>query len=306
MEMCVESFDGEKYTIDVGVDDTTADIRRKVASAAELCEDGFDISFGGKAMAEGDDTTQLSAGDTVVLTKTKSEKDDAIAALRDLGEILTAERFKGLTDLKLIHLFLQAEVVTEIHQEFLAYRTFEELDLSGVSGATKISSMVLLGCAFLHTADLSGWSNVTHVESGFLYSCTSLTTLDISGWHNVTQIGYYFLSNCSALRTVDLSGWGNVMRVEDDFLSKCTSLTALDLSAWSNVSQIGCTFLSRCESLTTLDLSGWTSIEHIGRGFLKGSHIPADSINVSGSGRVVSEYVHIHDMEENRCQCVCI
>ena len=32
----------------VGADDTTADIRRKVASAAELCEDGFDTSFGGK------------------------------------------------------------------------------------------------------------------------------------------------------------------------------------------------------------------------------------------------------------------
>ena len=52
MEICVKSFDGEKYTVDVGVDDTTADIRRKVASAAELCEDGFDMSFGGKLLAE--------------------------------------------------------------------------------------------------------------------------------------------------------------------------------------------------------------------------------------------------------------
>ena len=96
MEICVKSFDGEKYTVEVGVDDTTADIRRKVASAAELCEDGFDMSFGGKLLAEGDDTTQLSVGDTVVLTKTKSQKDDAIAALRDLGETaLTSERFKG-------------------------------------------------------------------------------------------------------------------------------------------------------------------------------------------------------------------
>ena len=86
MEICVESFDGEKYTVEVGVDDTTADIRRKVATAAELCEDGFDMSFGEKLLAEGDYITQLSAGDTVVLTKTKSQKDDAIAALRDLGE----------------------------------------------------------------------------------------------------------------------------------------------------------------------------------------------------------------------------
>ena len=96
MEICVKSFDGEKYTVEVGVDDTTADIRRKVATAAELREDGFDMSFGGKLLAEGDDTTQLSAGDTVVLTKTKSQKDDAIAALRDLGETdMTPERFKG-------------------------------------------------------------------------------------------------------------------------------------------------------------------------------------------------------------------
>ena len=59
MEICVESFDGEKYTVEVGVDDTTADIRRKVASAAELCEDGFDMSFGGKLLAAGDYITQL-------------------------------------------------------------------------------------------------------------------------------------------------------------------------------------------------------------------------------------------------------
>ena len=144
MEICVESFDGEKYTVEVGVDDTTADIRRKVASAAELCEDGFDISFGGKVMAEGDDTTQLSAGDTIVLTKTLSQKDDAIAALRDLGVTnLTTERFKGLKDPKLIHLFLQAEVVTEIPFGFLSGRRFEELDLSGVSGVTVTESLFL-------------------------------------------------------------------------------------------------------------------------------------------------------------------
>ena len=68
-------------------------------------------------MAEGDYTTQLSAGDTVVLTKkTMSQKEHAIAALRDLGweTRLTAESLVGLTDPKLVHLFLQAEVVTEI------------------------------------------------------------------------------------------------------------------------------------------------------------------------------------------------
>ena len=154
MEICVESFDGEKYTVEVGVDDTTADIRRKVASAAELCEDGFDISFGGKVMAEGDDTTQLSAGDTIVLTKTLSQKDDAIAALRDLGETnLTTERFKGLEDPKLVHLFLQAEVVTEIPFAYLSCFTFEELDLSGVSGVTAINSEFLCYCRSLHTLE---------------------------------------------------------------------------------------------------------------------------------------------------------
>ena len=95
MEICVKSFDGEKYTVEVGVDDTTADIRRKVATAAELRENGFDMSFGGKLLAEGDYITQLSAGDTVVLTN-NSQKYDANAALRDLGETrLTSERFKG-------------------------------------------------------------------------------------------------------------------------------------------------------------------------------------------------------------------
>ena len=154
MEICVKSFDGEKYTVEVGVDDTTADIRRKVATAAELCEDGFDMSFGGKLLAEGDDTTQLSAGDTVVLKKMLSQKDDAIAALRDLGETrLTTDRLYGLTDPKLVHLFLQAEVVTEIPDTFLQGSPYEELYLSGVPGVTKIGSNFLRGCTSLHTAE---------------------------------------------------------------------------------------------------------------------------------------------------------
>ena len=204
MEICVESFDGEKYTVEVGVDDTTADIRRKVATAAELCEDGFDMSFGGKLLAEGDYVTQLSAGDTVVLTKTKSQKDDAIAALRDLGEReLTEERFEGLADPKLVHLFLQAEVVTEIPHYFLRGGTFSELDLSGVPGVTAV------GCFFLK-------------------HCDSLHTLDISGWSNVTRIEPFFLTEMSALRILDFSGWSNVTRIEEFFLSKYTSLTTLD------------------------------------------------------------------------------
>ena len=268
MEICVTSFDGEN-TVEVGVDDTTADIRRKVATAAELCEDGFDMSFGEKLLAEGDDTTQLSAGDTVVLTKTKSQKDDAIAALRDLGETrLTSDRFNGLEDPKLVHLFLQAEVVTEIPYSFLRDETFEELDLSGVPGVTQIERGFLQSCTSLHTLDLSGWSNVTRVDTFFLFNCTSLTTLDMSGWNNVRQIGDDFLSYCSALRTLDLSGWNNVTRVYERFLFSCTSLTTLDISGWNNVTQLGRSFLAGCSALQILDLSGWKNVTRVDDSFL--------------------------------------
>ena len=279
MEICVKSFDGEKYTVEVGVDDTTADIRRKVATAAELREDGFDMSFGGKLLAEGDDTTQLSAGDTVVLTKTKSQKDDAIAALRDLGETwLTPPVFNGLTDPKLIHLFLQAEVVTEILYGYLQGGTFEVLDLSGATGVTRVSSHVLAHCNALHTIDLSGWYNVTHIEGFFLDSCNALHTVDLSGWRNVTQIEDFFLANCPALQTLNMTGW-------------------------SNVTQVGEAFLFNCSALKTLNLSGWESVQNIEKGFLKGCKIRNSSINVAGSSRVVSEYVKSRSF---RGKCVCM
>ena len=302
MEICVKSFDGEKYTVEVGVDDTTADIRRKVASAAELCEDGFDMSFGGKLLAEGDDTTQLSAGDTVVLMKTKSQKDDAIAALRDLGETrLTSERLEGLRDPKLVHLFLQAEVVTEIPYEFLSHATFSELDLSGVSGVTAIGDCVLQSCTSLHTADLSGWSNVGLLKSFFLSKCTALRTLDLSGWNNVTRVDMYFLSNCTSLTTLDISGWNNVTQLGHCFLAGCTALRILDLSGWNNLTQVDDYFLSNCSALQTLDLSGWTTVQHIGKRFLKGCNIPTSSINITGSSSVVSD-----KMDKIKHKCVCM
>ena len=329
MEICVESFDGEKYTVEVGVDDTTADIRRKVATAAELREDGFDMSFGEKLLAEGDYITQLSAGDTVVLKKkTKSQKDDAIAALRDLGETsLSIGRFEGLEDPTLVHLFLQAEVVTEIPSRFLSGGRFSELDLSGVSGVTATGENFLYGCRSLHTADLSRWSNVTRTEYGFLDRCTALRTLDMSGWNNVTQVDSFFLEGCSSVTTLDLSGWSNVTLIGYSFLQGCSSLTTLDLSGWKSVTQIDSLFLQGCSSLTTLDfsgwnnvtrigsecivnckrlktlnLSGWTSVQHIGPGFLKGCKIPTSSINVTGSSRVVSEYVK----SRSAGKCVCM
>ena len=266
MEICVKSFDGEKYTVEVGVDDTTTDIRRKVASAAELCEDGFDMSFGGKVLAEGDDITQLSAGDTVVLTN-NSQKYNTIAALRDLGEtILTSERLRFLRDPKLIRLFLQAEVVTETRSFFLSRVTFEALNLSDVPGVTEVRQNFLLGCKLLRTADLSGWNNVTRIGPGFLHYCNALQTVDLSGWNNVTHIEHYFIAHCPVLRTLDLSGWSNLMHVEECFVLNCSALQ-------------------------TLDLSGWRNVQHIGKGFLKGCKIPTSSINVEGSSSVVSEYV---------------
>ena len=285
MEICVKSFDGEKYTVEVGVDDTTADIRRKVASAAELREDGFDMSFGGKLLAEGDAITQLSAGDTVVLTKTKSQKDDAIAALRDLGETsLSIGRFEGLEDPKLVRLFLQAEVVTEIPDHFLQGATFSELDLSGVPGVTYVGNFILKCCISLRTADLSGWSNVTHIEGGFLSNCTALQTLDLSGWNSVAHIEHSFLSNCTNLRTLDLSGWSNVTRLKY-FLYDCTSLTTLNISAWNNVTQLGYQVLSSCSALRTLDLSGWNNVTHIGHCFLSNC-TSLTTLDVSGLNNV--------------------
>ena len=327
MEICVETSDGEKYTVDVGVDDTIADIRQKVASATELCEDSFDMSFGGKVLSDGDDTTQLSAGDTVVLTKTKSQKDDAIAALRDLGETnLTTDRFKDLTDPKLVHLFLQAEVVTEIHGYFLSYRSFEELDLSGVPAVTHILDYFLCNCRSLHTVDLSGWNNVTHIGECFLHTCTSLRTVDLPGWNNVTEVRTSFFENCSALQTLDLSGWSSVTHIPNYFLSNCNalrtvdlsgwasvthigngfagclSLTTLDLSGWSSVTHIPKAFLYNCSALKTLDLSGWASLTNIGKGVLDGCNLRKCSINVTGSSSVLLEYVR----RRTKRECVCM
>ena len=282
MEICVETSDGEKYTVDVGVDDTIADIRQKVASAAELCEDSFDMSFGGKVLADGDDTTQLSAGDTVVLTKTKSQKEDAIAALRDLGETnLTTDRFEGLTDPMLVHLFLHAEVVTEIPSGFLRDCSYEELDLSGVPAVTHILDSFLCNCYSLHTVDLSGWSNVTQIGHRFLQCCTALQTVD-----------------CTSLTTLDLSGWSSVTRIPNHFLSGCTALQTADLSGWSSVTFITYYFLYNCRDLRTLDLSGWASVTHIGQGVLDGCNLRKCSINVTGSSSVLSEYVHSRSKRE--------
>ena len=277
MEICVQSFDGEKYTVEVGVDDTTADIRRKVASAAELREDGFDMSFGGDVMTEEDGARQLSAGDTVVLTNTKSQKNDAIAALRALGETeLTPERFKDLDDPSLVHLFLQAEVVTEIPYGLLKGNLVKKLDIRDASVVTKISDQFLYGGYYLHTVDLSGWSNVTDIGNSFLRCFIHLTKVDLSGWNNVTHIGNHFLDECGSLIQLNISGWNNVTHLGDNFARQCISLR-------------------------TLDWSGWASVTHIGRDALKHCYLRECTINATGSSKTVLDF-----KKKSKRQCVCM
>ena len=93
MDLTIEGWNGVQHVVELGEDDTPTDMRRKVASAVELPEDGFVMNFGCEAMGEGADMTQLSAGDKIVLTK--SMKFEARAALHALGETdITAKRLK--------------------------------------------------------------------------------------------------------------------------------------------------------------------------------------------------------------------
>ena len=253
MEICVKSFDGEKYTVEVGVDDTIVDLRQKVASAAGLRERGFDMSFGGKVMVEGD-MTQLSAGDTVVLTKTTLQ-DDAIAALHALGEAdVTAETLKFVKDPKVASLLLQAEVATAIPNYFLTGSSFitdivfsslpnvddncaiRTLHLPALPSVTTIGDYFLTSCHMLRTADLSGLHAVTAIGDRFLFMCTGLLTLDLSGLQAVTEIGDWFLYDCVSLSTADLSGLQAVTTIGVDFLGKCQALrTIRGVDKYSNV-----------------------------------------------------------------------
>ena len=74
----VEGVDGVEHLIEVSVDDTVCDLRRKVASATKLPGNNLEMGMG-----EGEDMTQLSA-DRIVQKQTKEHV--AIAALDALGE----------------------------------------------------------------------------------------------------------------------------------------------------------------------------------------------------------------------------
>ena len=296
MDLNIKGFDTNQHTVEVGADDTVEGLRRKVASAMGLPEDGFCMSFGGEVMGEGADMMQLSAGDTIVL-KAKTMKYEAIAELRALGETdITAEKLKGVEDPVVACLLLQAEVATAIPDRFLMYSRLKRLDLSAESIVTHIGASFLYNCASLTSIDFSGLSNVTQVGWAFLANCRSLTTLDLSPLINVTQIEKAFLCGCKSLTNVDLSPLSNVTQVGAQFLANCSGLTTLDLSSLSSVTQVGTQFLAGCSSLTTLDLSPLSSITIIPVRFGSCTGFAANctsltSIYLSGCSSVVSHQV---------------
>ena len=236
MDVHFEDFRANQHTVEVGADDTVEDLRRKVASAMGLPEDSFCMSFGDEAMGEGADMTQLSAGDTIILTK-KSKKQEAIAALHALGERdLTPQRLSTVRDHEVARLLLQAEVATVIPDSFLRKTVswLKHLDLSAVSIVTQIGDCFLEGCTSLASIDLSGLCNVTAIGSCFLSGCEGLTTLDLTPFSGVTSIESFFLDGCNSLTILDLSPLNMVESVGSDFVGNYASLKSIYLSGCSS------------------------------------------------------------------------
>ena len=261
-------FSDETHVIEVALADTTADMRRKVASAVGLPEGSFDMSFGGEVMGKGADVTQLSAGNTIEVSLTM--KFEAVAALRALGEAdLTSERLKEVRDPEVARLLLQAEVATVIPDEFLEGSSLTRLDLSAVSTVTRIGGNFLSGCSSVTALDLSSLTTVTHIGYNFLSRCKSLTAVDLSSLDSITHTGDGFLSRCWSLTALDLSSLNRLEWIGDDFLKECSSLTELNLTSLNSITHTGDGFLSGCWSLTALDLSSLNRLEWIGDDFLK-------------------------------------
>ena len=297
----VQGLDGTVHNVEVGVDDTGRDLRRKVASAVGLPEDSFNMIFRAESIARGQDVAQLM-GHLVILTEanTQTRKWDAIAALCALGETTrTEERLRQVTvrgsNPEVACLLLQAGVATVIPDEFfsctavtcidISYASdvavigddflnkctsLTTLDLSGLQGVTTIGDSCLAWCPLLSTVDLSVLEGVTTIGDQFLRECISLTTLDLSGFQRVTSIGNEFLYGCMSLSTVDLSGLQGVTTIGDYFLAWCPSLSTVDLSGLQAVTTIGDEFLALCPSLLTVDLSGLQSVTTIGDSCLYG------------------------------------
>ena len=211
MDLTIEGLNGVKDTVELGEDDTPAVMRRKVASAVGLPEDGFVMSFGGVAVDAGYDMTQLSAGDTIVLSTTT--KQVARAALLALGETdITAERLVTVEDAEVACLLLQAEVATVIPGAFLCGASLTSLDLSAESVVTRIKFGFLTACTSLTSIDLSGLIHVTHIGHSFLHGCRALCSVDLSPLRSVTEIeSYDFLGGCTSLRSIYLTGCSDVV-----------------------------------------------------------------------------------------------
>ena len=282
MELCVQGYDDDnKFVIEVGENDTTETMRQKVATATGLCEDSFRMGFGGKE--EGEDITELSAGDSVVLTKTV--KYEAISALHALGETdITAERLQQVEDPKVASLLLQAEVATEIPEKFFSGCDVTRIGFSCVPNVddncgitlhlpalpcvTTIGGGFLYNCTPLSEVDFTGLQAVTTIGDGFLSDCTTLSEVDFTGLQSVTTIGDYFLCNCKMLSEVDFTGLQAVTTIGDSFLFSCTSLSEVDFTGLQSVTTIGDDFLYNCETLSEVDFTGLQAVTTIGAGFL--------------------------------------
>ena len=265
MELTVRTFGDRQYAIEVGEDDTTEKLREKVASATGLCEDDFHMEFGGE---EVEDITQLSAGDTVVLTEAKAKKYEAIAALHALGERdITAGRLQVVRDAEVATLLLQAEVATAIPDYFFRYSEVTSIDFSNVSVVDVIGKGLLYECTSLTAVDLSGLCALTRIEDEFLSWCPALTTVNLTGLRAVTTIGAHFMRRCTALTTVDLSSLRSVTTIDKWCLASCTALTAVDLSGMSALTRINDCFLSSCRALTTINVTGLRAVTTIGSSF---------------------------------------
>ena len=287
MDLTIKGLNGEKDTVELGEDDTPAVMRRKVASAVGLPEDGFAMSFGGESVDEGYDMTQLSAGDTIILTKVT--KYEARAALHALGETdITAKRLTTVRDPEVACLLLQAEVATVIPDYFLGGASLTSLDLSAESVVTQIRDSFLASCTSLTSIDLSGLIHVTQIGQCFINGCSALCSLDLTPLSRITEIAGGFLCGCTSLRTLDLTPLSAVTHIECFFLQGCRSLCTLDLTPLSNVTQIMSNFLNGCRSLRTLDLSPLSRVTHMDSTNLMFRCTLLESIYLTGCSDVVS------------------
>ena len=265
MDLTIKDFDEKEHVVEVGVDDALGHLRLKVASAAGLQEDSFQMTFRGEVLREEEGIKELSAGDTIMLMRTT--KFAAIAALHALGETdLTKKRLETVDDPDVARLLLEAEVATEIPDGFLQRSALTRLDLSAVSVVTEIGNAFLDNCPQLTELDLSGLCNVTVIGAYFINSTERLESINLSGFGSVTEIGKWFLAS-TALRTVDLSVFRCVTVIEEGFLNFCKHLTSVDLSGLSNVTKIGHDFLYGCSALKRVCLSGLRSVVTIGVSF---------------------------------------